>query len=82
MHSCAVAFFITFIFHDRDTLQAIVAVHFPRLPADILRAALHAFLALRKAPGLKKKPSTSELLNWLQLLLAEQIDAASISAGD
>ena len=71
-------FFHYIRFPDRETLQAIVAVHYPTLPADLLRAALDAFIALREAPGLKKKPSTSELLDWLRLLLAENIEACGV----
>lgn len=74
-------FFHYIRFPDRDTMRDIVAVHYPDLKADVLRAALDAFFALREAPGLKKKPSTSELLDWLRLLLAEDIDAATLDAG-
>jgi len=68
-------FFHYIRFPDRDTLQAIVAVHFPHIRADVLAAALDTFFALRDAPGLKKKPSTSEFLDWLHLLLN---DGASV----
>lgn len=73
-------FFHYIRFPDRETLKAIVSVHFPNLHADVLRAALDAFFALREAPGLKKKPSTSEFLDWLRLLIAEDIDANQIDA--
>jgi MoxR-like ATPase len=73
-------FFHYIRFPDRDTLRSIVAVHFPRLHADVLRAALDAFFALREAPGLKKKPSTSEFLDWLRLLIAEDVSATEIDA--
>ena len=73
-------FFHYIRFPDRDTLKSIVAVHFPKLHAEVLRAALDAFFALREAPGLKKKPSTSEFLDWLRLLIAEDIDANQIDA--
>jgi MoxR-like ATPase len=73
-------FFHYIRFPERDTLKAIVAVHFPNLHAEVLRAALDAFFALREAPGLKKKPSTSEFLDWLRLLIAEDIDANEIDA--
>jgi len=73
-------FFHYIRFPDRDTMREIVDVHYPDLKADILRAALDAFFALRDAPGLKKKPSTSELLDWLRLLLAEDIDAQTLQA--
>ena len=55
-------------------------MHFPEIREDLLSAALDTFFALRDAPGLKKKPSTSEFLDWLALLLAEDIDAARIDA--
>jgi MoxR-like ATPase len=73
-------FFHYIRFPDRDTLKSIVSVHFPNLHAEVLRAALDAFFALRDAPGLKKKPSTSEFLDWLRLLIAEDIDANQIDA--
>jgi MoxR-like ATPase len=66
-------FFHYIRFPDETTLRAIVEVHFPGLKADLVREALQAFFHVREAPGLKKKPSTSELLDWLKLLLAEDI---------
>ena len=73
-------FFHYIRFPDRDTLKSIVAVHFPNLKAEVLRAALDAFFAMREAPGLKKKPSTSEFLDWLRLLIAQELSAAEIDA--
>lgn len=73
-------FFHYIRFPDRETMRDIVAVHYPDLKQDVLRAALDTFFALRDAPGLKKKPSTSELLDWLRLLLAENATAAEIDA--
>jgi len=73
-------FFHYIRFPDRDTLKSIVAVHFPNLQAEVLRAALDAFFAMREAPGLKKKPSTSEFLDWLRLLIAQELSAAEIDA--
>lgn len=73
-------FFHYIRFPDRDTLKSIVSVHFPELHANVLRASLDAFFSLREAPGLKKKPSTSEFLDWLRLLVAEDISAAEIDA--
>ena len=73
-------FFHYIRFPDRDTLRAIVDVHYPNLHADVLRASLDTFFALRDAPGLKKKPSTSEFLDWLRLLIAEDATAAAIDA--
>ena len=66
-------FFHYIRFPDEETLRAIVDVHFPALKQDLLREALAAFFQLRETPGLRKKPSTSELLDWLKLLLAEDI---------
>jgi MoxR-like ATPase len=68
-------FFHYIRFPDEETLRAIVDVHYPGLKQDLLREALTAFFALRETPGLRKKPSTSELLDWLKLLLAEDIPA-------
>jgi len=72
-------FFHYINFPDRDTMKDIVAVHYPDIRADVLRAALDTFFALRDAPGLKKKPSTSEFLDWLRLLTNEAISADDIS---
>ena len=68
-------FFHYIKFPDKETMQQIVDVHFPSIKKDLLVAALHAFFEMREIPGLKKKPSTSELLDWLKLLLAEDIPA-------
>lgn len=67
-------FFHYIAFPDEDTMRSIVDVHFPKLKKSLLNEALTAFFQLREVPGLKKKPSTSELLDWLKLLLAEDID--------
>jgi len=66
-------FFHYIRFPDRETMEKIVHVHFPGLKKSLLREALEAFFEIREVPGLKKKPSTSELLDWLKLLLAEDI---------
>ncbi len=66
-------FFHYIRFPDEATLRAIVDVHFPKLKADLVREALTAFFHVRELPAIKKKPSTSELLDWLKLLLAEDI---------
>lgn len=71
-------FFHYIRFPDKDTMQAIVDVHFPKLKPELLRVAMEIFFDLRDAPGLKKKPSTSELIDWLKLLLAEDIDATTL----
>lgn len=73
-------FFHYIRFPERETMRDIVSVHFPHLKQDVLRAAMDTFFALRDAPGLKKKPSTSELLDWLALLLAEEVSASQIEA--
>ena len=67
-------FFHYISFPDRDTMQAIVDVHFPGLKQRLVKEAMEVFFGLRELAGLKKKPSTSELLDWLKLLLAEDID--------
>tara|TARA_R110002096_G_scaffold189191_22_gene369490 strand:- start:3899 stop:4735 length:837 start_codon:yes stop_codon:yes gene_type:complete len=66
-------FFHFIKFPDMDTLRAIVEVHFPGIKPALLTTALTQFLDLRETPGLKKKPSTSEVLDWLKLLLAEDL---------
>ena len=60
-------------------MQQIVDVHFPTLKKDLLAQALETFYQLREVPGLKKKPSTSELLDWLKLLLAEDIPTRGLA---
>jgi len=67
-------FFHYIKFPDAEQMQAIVDVHFPTIKKDLLDEALAMFFDLREIPGLKKKPSTSELIDWLKLLLAEDID--------
>jgi MoxR-like ATPase len=71
-------FFHYIKFPDRDTMQAIVDVHYPHLKKDLLKAALDSFFQMRELPGLKKKPSTSEFLDWLKLLMAEDIGAEAL----
>jgi MoxR-like ATPase len=66
-------FFHFIRFPDQETMEKIVEVHFPGLKKRLVSEALRLFFALREVPGLKKKPSTSELLDWLKLLLAEDI---------
>jgi len=66
-------FFHYIRFPDIETLKAIVAVHFPDIKPQLLTTALTQFYAVRDQPGLKKKPSTSEVLDWLKLLLAEDL---------
>ena len=71
-------FFHFIRFPDADTLRRIVAVHFPDLKEDLLHTALTQFFELRDTPGLKKKPSTSEVLDWLKLLLADDLTAEDL----
>ena len=71
-------FFHYINFPDRATLQAIVDVHYRGIREDVLSAALDTFFSLRDAPGLKKKPSTSEFLDWLHLLLIDGVPAESV----
>ncbi|MBH9575809.1 AAA family ATPase [Inhella proteolytica] len=75
-------FFHYIKFPDAETMQRIVDVHFPDLKSELLSAALKSFYQVRNLPGLKKKPSTSELLDWLRLLLAEDIDASQLGAAE
>jgi MoxR-like ATPase len=66
-------FFHYIRFPDADTMQAIVEVHFPGIKKRLMEEALRLFFEVREVPGIKKKPSTSELLDWLKLLVAEDI---------
>ncbi|MBP9181691.1 MAG: MoxR family ATPase [Fuscovulum sp.] len=66
-------FFHYIRFPDAETLSAIVRVHFPAIKERLLAAALAEFFEIRETPGLKKKPSTSEMLDWLKLILAEDL---------
>ncbi|WP_088348731.1 MULTISPECIES: MoxR family ATPase [Rhodomicrobium] len=75
-------FFHYIKFPDPDTMTRIVEVHFPDLKQRLLKEALTIFYELRDTPGLKKKPSTSELLDWLKLLLNEDIDADTLRERD
>ena len=75
-------FFHYIKFPDKDTMQKIVDVHFPGLKKDLLKEALEVFFQMRDLPGLKKKPSTSELLDWLKLLLAEDIPPEALKSQD
>lgn len=75
-------FFHYIRFPDPDTMRRIVGVHFPDLKQELLRDALALFYEVREVPGLKKKPSTSELLDWLRLLLVEDIPAETLRQRD
>ena len=75
-------FFHYITFPDRATMQRIVESHYPGIKQDLLNAALEVFFDLREVPGLKKKPSTSELLDWLKLLISDELPAEALGAGD
>ncbi len=71
-------FFHYIRFPDAETMQEIVEVHFPGIKQRLVSEALRTFYEIRETPGLKKKPSTSELLDWLKLLLVDDIDPATL----
>ncbi len=75
-------FFHYIKFPDALTMQKIVDVHFPGLKKELLNAAMKTFYEVRNLPGLKKKPSTSELLDWLKLLVAEDISLEALQSKD
>ena len=75
-------FFHYIRFPDKETMEKIVGVHFPTLKKSLLREAMEVFFEVREVPGLKKKPSTSELLDWLKLLLAEDIPPEALRSKD
>ena len=75
-------FFHYIRFPDRETMARIVDVHFPGLRKELLTEALEVFFGLREVQGLKKRPSTSELIDWLKLLVAEDIGPEALRSGD
>ena len=75
-------FFHFIKFPDKETMQRIIAVHYPDIKADLTREALNIFFDIREVPGLKKKPSTSELLDWLKLLMAEDLPVETLRSKD
>jgi MoxR-like ATPase len=75
-------FFHYIRFPDAETLEKIVRVHYPKLKQDLLAEALAAFFRLRETPGLRKKPSTSELLDWIKLLVAEDLPPEALRGDD
>jgi SpoVK/Ycf46/Vps4 family AAA+-type ATPase len=75
-------FFHYIRFPDAATMTRIVEMHHPNIKAGLLKEALESFYRLREVPGLKKKPSTSELLDWLKLLLADDIPAEALRGAD
>jgi len=75
-------FFHYIKFPDATTMKQIVDVHYPGLKDELLTSAMKTFLDIRNLPGLKKKPSTSELLDWLKLLMAEDIPLEALQSAD
>jgi len=75
-------FFHYINFPDRETMQQIIAVHHPKIKQKLLQEAMDVFFQIREVPGLKKKPSTSELIDWLKLLLADDIPDEILSNKD
>ena len=75
-------FFHYIRFPDRETMERIVAVHYPDLKRSLLSEALNVFFEVREAPGLKKKPSTSELLDWIKLLVADDVPPEALRGRD
>ena len=75
-------FFHYIRFPDAETMRAIVEVHFPGIKQRLVAEAMRLFYELREVPGLKKKLSTSELIDWLKLLLAEDVDSETLRQQD
>jgi MoxR-like ATPase len=75
-------FFHYIRFPERDTMSEIIEVHYPGLQKALVREALNVFYEMREVPGLKKKPSTSELLDWLKLLMVEDIPPETLRSKD
>jgi len=75
-------FFHYIRFPDRETMERIVASHYPNIKHDLAREALTVFFRIRDLPGLKKKPATSELLDWLKLLMIEDMPAETLRTKD
>lgn len=75
-------FFHYIKFPDPATMQSIIDVHFPAIKKELVNAALATFFEVREIPGLKKKPSTSELIDWLKLLMAEEIGPEALRNAD
>jgi MoxR-like ATPase len=75
-------FFHYIKFPDKETMQKIVDVHYPGIKKQLLKEAMESFFQIRELPGIKKKPSTSELLDWLKLLVAEDIPVEALQSKD
>ena len=75
-------FFHYIAFPERETMKQIIDVHFPSIKGELVKDALDIFFDVRQVPGLKKKPSTSELVDWLKLLMADDIPDEVLKSGD
>jgi len=75
-------FFHYIAFPDKNTMEKIVEAHYPDIKKDLLKSAMDVFFDLREVPGLKKKPSTSELLDWLKLLIADDLPAGTLASDE
>ena len=75
-------FFHYIRFPDRDTMEKIVQAHYPDIKKDLAREAMNVFFQIREVPGLKKKPATSELLDWLKLLMVEDLPAEALRTNE
>ncbi|HET6184384.1 MAG TPA: MoxR family ATPase [Acetobacteraceae bacterium] len=75
-------FFHYIRFPDRETMEKIVQAHYPNIRQDLARDALNVFFQIREVPGLKKKPATSELLDWLKLLMVEDLPAEALRSNE
>ena len=75
-------FFHYIKFPEADTMQEIINVHFPDIKQDLIREAFKIFYDIRNVPGIKKKPSTSELIDWLKLLMTDDVDAKTLKEKD
>lgn len=75
-------FFHYISFPDRETMKQIIDVHYPSIKGELVKDALDVFFDVRQVPGLKKKPSTSELVDWLKLLMADDIPDEVLQSGD
>ena len=75
-------FFHYIKFPEAETMQEIVNVHFPNVKKDLISEAFKIFYDIREVPGIKKKPSTSELIDWLKLLMTDDIDAKTLKEKD
>ena len=75
-------FFHYIKFPEADTMEEIVNVHFPEIKQNLIKEAFKIFYDIRDVPGIKKKPSTSELIDWLKLLMTDDIDAKTLKESD